>query len=64
MIIGVCVILIIAFVTAMAFVARRYRDDEECETGFLSSLFIMTLFAIAGFFLLVFVFDVLSHDIR
>lgn len=63
MIIGVCVILIIAFVMAMAFVARRYRDFDESESGFLASLFVAIVFALGMFFLLVFAFEVLSHDV-
>ena len=61
MIIGVCVILIIAFVMTIAFVARRY---DESMSRFLESLFVLIVFALGMFFLLIFAFDALSHDIR
>lgn len=64
MILGVCIILIIAFCMAMAFTARRYRDEDESDSGFIASLFVVTVFAIGGFFLLLFLFNILSHDIR
>lgn len=65
MIIGVCIVLIVAFCTAMAFVSRLYKDDnDEREAGFLATLFLTLVFAIGSFFLLLFAFNVLSHDIR
>ena len=61
MIMGVCIILIFAFCVAMAYVEKRYQTNDESDTGFLVSLFVLTLFAIGLFFLLCYVYNFIKQ---